>query len=81
MTDGKIIPLTELDPMRRGRIHSLDGWPNFVRRLESMGLRQGRRITKISGQAMRGPVTVSVGGTSMALGHGMASRVMVEVEG
>ena len=75
-----IVSLAELEPSQHGTIHSLNGWTNFVRRLEAMGLRPGRRVTKISGQFLRGPVTVMVGHTSMALGHGMASRVMVEIE-
>lgn len=77
----KIVSLAELDPLRHGKIMEINGWPNFVRRLEAMGLRPGRRVMKISGQFLRGPVTVSVGHTSMALGHGMAMRVMVEIEG
>ncbi len=78
----KIVSLAELDPLQHGKIKEINGWPNPVRRLEdAMGLRPGRRVMKIGGQFLRGPVTVSVGHTSMALGHGMAMRVMVEIEG
>ena len=37
------------------------------------------RIKKVSGHFMRGPVTARVGNTEVAIGHGMARRVMVEV--
>ena len=32
-----------------------------MRRVEAMGLRPGRRITKISGMFGRGPVTIQIG--------------------
>jgi ferrous iron transport protein A len=55
------------------------GGKGMVHRLETRGIRIGHKITKISNQLMRGPVTVKVGHTTLAIGHGIASRVMVEV--
>ncbi|MFO8009850.1 MAG: FeoA family protein [Dehalococcoidia bacterium] len=51
-----------------------------MRRLEVMGLRPGKRVTKISGMFARGPVVVQVDGFRLALGFGMAKKIMVEVE-
>jgi ferrous iron transport protein A len=52
----------------------------LVRRLNSMGVRPGLRITKVSSMFMRGPVTVRVGQTQLALGFGMARRILVELD-
>jgi ferrous iron transport protein A len=42
-----------------------------------MGIRPGILITKVSGQRLRGPVTARVGRSHIAMGHGMASKVVV----
>ena len=40
----------------------------------------GRKVTKISSMFFRGPVTVKIGHTQIALGFGMSKRIMVEVD-
>jgi ferrous iron transport protein A len=52
-----------------------------VAKLEAMGLRPGKVVTKVSSQFMAGPVTVAVDGRQVAMGRGIAARVMVEVGG
>jgi|LSQX01.2.fsa_nt_gb ferrous iron transport protein A len=52
----------------------------MVARLNSMGLRPGVYVTMKSGQPWRGPVTLRFGATELALGHGIARRVLVEVK-
>jgi len=52
----------------------------LVRRLNAMGIRPGGRITKVSSMFMRGPVTVRVGQTQLALGFGMARRILVKLD-
>ena len=47
-------------------------------RLSSLGLRIGACVTKISVFAMRGPITVKVGSTTLALGHTMAEKIIVD---
>jgi len=51
------------------------------RRLEALGLREGKRVRKISGMPFCGPVTVLLDGRQIAIGHGVACRVGVTVEG
>jgi len=74
------IPLTELPPGRRARVTALHGGMGFVRRLYSLGIRPGARVTKTGAVFSRGPVTVRVGGAEIALGYGMAQRVLVVPE-
>jgi ferrous iron transport protein A len=49
-------------------------------RLTAMGIRPGTKITKVSAQLMRGPVTISMGNTQVAVGFGMARHIIVELE-
>jgi ferrous iron transport protein A len=74
-----ILPLTKVAAGRRGRVVEFRGGKGMVHRLETRGIRLGHKITKVSDQLMKGPVTVKVGHTTLAIGHGIASRVMVEV--
>ena len=63
-----------------GRITGLHSGPGLVRRLEEIGLRVGQRVSKVSGMPLRGPVVVQAGGTRVAIGHGMAKKVTVEMD-
>lgn len=49
-------------------------------KLMRMGLYKGKEVLKLSHFAMKGPVTVRVGRTTIALGHGMAGKVIVEAK-
>ena len=80
LSDKKVIPLTSLGSDQEGKVVGVEGGQGVTRRLEAMGIRAGYKIRKISSQFMHGPVTIKVGGTSLALGYGMARKVMVEVE-
>ena len=60
-------------------VAGIAGGLGVIRRLENLGIRPGKKITKVSGMFMRGPVTVRVGHTQAGIGFGMASKVMVEL--
>jgi len=74
---GTVVQILEGHGHHRGRGHGY----GFVDRLHSLGIRPGRRITKVSGMFMRGPVTLQVGRAQVAIGYGMAGKILVEVEG
>jgi len=76
-----IVSLAELASGQTGIVISLEGGRGMMRRLAAMGLYRGAAITKTSSQPFRGPVSVQVGNTEVALGFGLARRVMVEVPG
>ena len=63
-----------------GTVVAVLGGHGFVRRLEAMGLRPGKKVTKISSAFLRGPVTFKVDHTQVAVGFGLAQRIVVEVE-
>jgi len=76
----QIRTLEDLKPGEGGRIAKIDGGHGMVGRLAALGIRPGRRITKLSSGFMRGPVTIEVDRAQMAIGFGMAKRIRVEVE-
>ena len=79
MTDRKQVPLTLLKTSQSGKVVQIQGGMGLVNRLSALGIRPGKRITKVSSMMMRGPVTVQVDGTQVAMGFGMARRVIVEL--
>jgi len=54
--------------------------PGFGRRLEALGIRPGKKVTKISSMFFRGPVTLKIDNAQVAIGFGMANRILVEVD-
>lgn len=72
------IPLNELGANESGTVLSIAGGRGMQQRLESLGVRPGKVLVKVSAVFMGGPVTVSVDGRQVAMGRGIASRVMVE---
>ena len=72
------VNLTQLDSGQEGIIVELHGGHGFCSRMESLGIRVGVRIRKISAQLMRGPVTIQAGSTQAAIGFGMAKKIIVQ---
>ena len=70
--------LTDLDADETAVIKEIEGGLKVKMRLEAMGIRPGIKVTKISSHFWRGPVTLKVGTAKVAIGHGMAQRVIVE---
>jgi len=83
MTEAKTkrVSLVQMRSGQKGRIVEIDGGYGLASKLEALGIRTGKEITKVSGQLMRGPVLLQHNHTQAALGFGMASRVFVEVNG
>ncbi|MBM3154522.1 MAG: ferrous iron transport protein A [Chloroflexi bacterium] len=63
-----------------GAVIEILGGHGLVRRLEAMGIRPGKKITKVSSTFLRGPVTFKVDHTQIAIGFGMANKIVVEVD-
>ena len=58
----------------------IQGGHGVVSRLGALGIRPGKRIAKISSMFMQGPVTIQVDRAQVALGFGMAKKVIVEID-
>ena len=81
MSDEKLVTLRHMRPGQSGRVVEIQGGHGLINRLGALGLRPDKRITKVSSMLMRGPVTIQIGHTRLAIGFGMANRIIVELEG
>ena len=75
-----IIDLTQMQPGETGIVEEVQGGHGIVRKLQSMGLRPVKKITKVSSHFWRGPQTVEVDNIQIAVGFGMAKKILVEVK-
>ncbi|MFC1955532.1 ferrous iron transport protein A [Chloroflexota bacterium] len=80
MTEGKLVPLRLMQSGQSGRIVQIQGGHGLVNRLNALGIRPGKKITKVGAMLMRGPVTIKVGNGQVAIGFGMANKIIIEVE-
>jgi ferrous iron transport protein A len=79
-SENRIIPITSLPEGKNAIIKEIKGGRGVARRLEAMGIREGKSIKKISSMFMRGPVTVRIGHTQISIGHGIAAKIIVETK-
>jgi len=75
-----IIDLTEMQPGETGIVKEIQGGFGLIRKLQSMGVRPGKQITKVSSHFWRGPQTIEIDNLQVAIGFGMAKRIFVQVE-
>lgn len=69
--------LEQLESNQKATITDIKGGRGLIKRLESLNLRKGKQVRKISAAPFRGPVVIEVDGCQIALGRGMASKVFV----
>ena len=81
MIPNRQITVAQMAAGESGRVVQLMRGHGLARRLEAMGIRPGKRITKVSSAFMRGPVTIQVDRAQVAIGFGMAKKILVEMEG
>jgi len=74
------LDLTRLQEGESGVVVDVQGGHGLIHRLESLGIRAGKRVTKVSSQLMRGPITVRIDNSEVAIGFGMAKKILVEKE-
>jgi ferrous iron transport protein A len=72
--------LTDLQPGQKARILRLEGGYGFQRNLRTRGIREGKIVEILTRQPYGGPIVISIEERDIAIGRGMASRVIVEVE-
>lgn len=75
-----MIPLSELDTGKVAIVKQVEGGRGFQRRMASLGIRAGKTVRKITSEPLRGPIVVEVDGARVAIGRGMAMKVLVEVK-
>ena len=75
-----LVDLTQMQPGESGTILEIQGGHGLIRKLQSMGVRPGKKITKVSSHFWHGPQTVEIDDMQVAVGFGMAGRILVEVQ-
>ena len=63
---------------RNARVINIQGGQGIRQRLGQMGIHPGDTITMLRYGAFRGPILIEVHGSQVALGRGMASKILVE---
>jgi ferrous iron transport protein A len=73
------VSLDTLPPGRSGRVVSIRGGRRLCLRLGRLGLRQGAMVRTVTHGAWRGPLLVEVNGAQVALGRGIARRIVLQL--
>lgn len=71
------MPLDLLPAGKSAVVVGLQGGRGVMRKLDAMGLRPGKTVRMLSSQFMAGPITVLVNGRQVAMGRGIARRILV----
>ncbi len=79
MPEGKQIALSRMEAGQSGKVVQIQGGDGLINRLSALGIRPGQRISKVGSMFMRGPVTIQVGNAQVAIGFGMANKIIVEL--
>jgi ferrous iron transport protein A len=69
-----------MQPGQTGVVASVHGGLDVTQRLDAMGIRPGVNLLKVAGQLFGGPVVVQVGNARMAVGFGLAKKILVRTE-
>jgi ferrous iron transport protein A len=78
--ESKVITAAQMAAGQVGAVISIESGTMLRNRLEALGIRTGKRIRKVSSAFMRGPSVFEVDGCNIAIGFGMASRILIKTE-
>ena len=74
------VDVTQMRPGETGIVKEIQGGHGLIRRLQSLGVRPGKKITKVSSHFWHGPQTVAIDSTCVAVGFGIAKKIFIETE-
>jgi ferrous iron transport protein A len=72
------LTLAEMKTGQTGVVVGVLGGRGLIQRLDALGIRPGKKVTKLSSTLFRGPVTLRVNNSRVAVGFGMARKIIVE---
>jgi ferrous iron transport protein A len=73
-------PLTELVPGEEAEVVALEGGDRFQSRLRALGLVEGQKVRNLSRIGWGGPVVLLVNRAQIAIGRGMARKIVVRTD-
>jgi ferrous iron transport protein A len=74
------LTLAEMRTGQTGTVVGVLGGRGLIQRLDALGIRPGRKVTKVNSTLFRGPIMLRVNSTQVAVGFGMARKIVVEVD-
>ena len=74
------LALSQMQGDQTGTVIQILGGRGLIRRLDALGIRPGKKVTKISSTLFRGPITLRTNQTQVAIGFGMANKIIVETD-
>jgi len=74
-----MITLKDLETGKKAIVQDIIGGLGLQRRLESLNIRVGKTVRKVSSLPFHGPIIVEVDRAKIAIGQGMAGKILVEV--
>ncbi len=77
---SNVVPLTSLLDGQKGIVSFIGGGRGASQRLADLGLTPRTEIKVVKSALFRGPLMVSVRGTTLAIGRGIAAKVFVRVK-
>jgi ferrous iron transport protein A len=80
MYQNEQLTLAEMRTGQTGTVVGVLGGHGLIQRLDALGIRPGRKVTKLSSTIFRGPVMLRVNSTQVAVGFGMARKIIVEAD-
>jgi ferrous iron transport protein A len=80
MYQNKQLTIAEMRIGQTGTVVEILGGHGFIRRLDALGIRPGKKVTKVSSTLFRGPVILRVNSAQVAVGFGMARKIIIEVD-
>ena len=75
----ELLTLAQMEIGETGEIIEVRGGLGLTRRLNALGVRPGKKVTKISSTYFRGPVTFKIDNTQVAIGFGMARKIVIQM--
>jgi ferrous iron transport protein A len=74
------LTLAEMKTGQTGIVVGVLGGHGLIQRLDALGIRPGKKVTKLSSTLFRGPVMLRVNNSRVAVGFGMARKIIVQVD-
>lgn len=72
--------LTQVKEGEKYRVLEIQSGLMVFKKLDNLGIRKGVEIIKVSSQPAKGPVVIQIGNTQIAIGYGMAKKIIVELQ-
>jgi ferrous iron transport protein A len=80
MNQNEQLTMADMKTGQTGTVVGVLGGHGLIRRLDALGIRPGKKVTKINSTLFHGPVTLKVDNAQVAVGFGMARKIVVEVD-